>query len=226
MRKNLTMLHDSLKAFDNSFITKKIKLIAGVDEAGRGPIAGPVVAAAVIFSKDTILEGVNDSKKLSAKQREFLFNKIIDSALSFGIGIVDHKEIDRINILQASLKSMKIAVEKLKLRPDLILIDGNKTFYSDVPTKTIIKGDSKSFAIAAASVIAKVIRDKLMDKASMYFPEYYWSSNKGYATKTHIEAVKKYGASEFHRKTFLKKIIEKDYKENPPLLNDLVKNNI
>lgn len=246
------MITHQLKKFDNSFLNRKTKLIAGVDEAGRGPLAGPVVAAAVIFKKNVWVEGVNDSKKLTAKAREKLYYKIIDSAVCFGIGIVDHEEIDRINILQASLKSMKYAVAQLSVKPDLILIDGNKSFVSDpdisvgtrpdisvgtrpdmpvpprhgyrvrlagdvgthldisvgthVQAKTIIKGDSKSFAIAAASIIAKVTRDRMMNELAKYFPEYSWDTNKGYPTKSHISAIKKFGVTEFHRKTFLKKM--------------------
>ncbi len=238
------MITYQLKKFDNSFLNRKTKLIAGVDEAGRGPLAGPVVAAAVIFKKNVWVEGVNDSKKLTAKAREELYYKIIDSAVCFGIGIVDHEEIDRINILQASLKSMKYAVAQLSVKPDLILIDGNKSFVSDpdmsvpprhgyrvrlagdvgtrpdisvgtrsdlpvgthVQAKTIIKGDSKSFAIAAASIIAKVTRDRMMNELAKYFPEYSWDTNKGYPTKSHISAIKKFGVTEFHRKTFLKKM--------------------
>ncbi len=199
-----------MKKFDNALLNRRTKLIAGIDEAGRGPIAGPVVAAAVIFDKKVSIKGVNDSKKLSAKTREELFYKIIESAVSFGVGIIDHEEIDRINILQATLKAMKTASEKLSPKPDLILIDGNKSFHSEIPTKTIIKGDSKSFAIAAASIIAKVTRDKLMNEAAKYFPGYSWETNKGYATKAHVAAVKQLGVTVFHRKTFLGKILESD----------------
>lgn len=195
---------NALKNFDSSFLTGDINLIAGVDEAGRGPLAGPVVAAAVIFDNDTFIEGVNDSKKLSEKKRDALFEKIISSSLCYGIGIVDNEEIDKINILQASLKAMKIAVSKLTQCPDLILIDGNKAFVSTTQTKTVVKGDSKSFSIAAASIIAKVTRDELMVKAADEYPHYNWKKNKGYPTKLHIEAVKKHGATPLHRKTFLK----------------------
>jgi ribonuclease HII len=195
--------NSTLKNFDSSFLSEEISVIAGVDEAGRGPLAGPVVAAAVVFGNDVFIEGVNDSKKISEKKRDELFEKIISSSISYGIGIVDNEEIDRINILQASLKAMKIAVGKLSLPPDLILIDGNKSFISDIRTKTVVKGDSKSFAIAAASIIAKVTRDAMMVKAAEEFPNYNWQKNKGYPTKKHIEAVLKHGACPLHRKTFL-----------------------
>lgn len=195
---------NKLKNFDNSFIAGDVFHISGVDEAGRGPLAGPVVAAAVIFDKDFFIEGVNDSKKLSKKMRDELYTKITSSALSYGIGIIDNEEIDKINILQASLKAMKIAVEKLSTKPDLVLIDGNKSFLSSIKTKTVVKGDSKSFAIAAASIIAKVTRDKMMVEASKIYPQYMWHQNKGYPTKLHREAVIKHGPTPLHRKTFLK----------------------
>jgi len=184
-----------------------VKIISGTDEAGRGPIAGPVVAAAVIFDAKSFHPEINDSKKITEKKREELFDWIISNCLSFGIGIIDHIEIDEINILQASLKAMKTAAAQLKIIPDLILIDGNKSFASETETKTIIKGDSKSFSIAAASIIAKVTRDKLMLRLSEKHAEYFWHKNKGYPTKAHIEAVRTFGVTPFHRKTFLSRII-------------------
>ena len=196
-----------MKNFDLQFISGYTKLLAGVDEAGRGPLAGPVVAAAVIFDNSTIIDGINDSKKLTEKKREELNGIILQKALAFGFGIIEQNEIDEINILQATLKAMKVAVEKLKIKPDIILIDGNKSFNSSVETKTIIKGDSKSFSIAAASILAKVKRDNLMKKYAADFPQYHWEKNKGYGTKQHIEAIKKFGSSPLHRKTFLTKIL-------------------
>lgn len=198
---------NSLKKFDTSFLTGNTKIIAGTDEAGRGPIAGPVVAAAVIFDKKTFHKDVNDSKKLSEKKRDELFEWITSNCISYGIGIISHEEIDEINILQASLKAMGNAVEQLNKKPDLVLIDGNKTFLSKIQTRTIVKGDAKSFSIAAASIIAKVTRDKMMYKYSEKYPNYLWNKNKGYPTKAHIEAVKKFGITPLHRKTFLSKII-------------------
>jgi len=199
---------NSLKKFDTSFLTGNTKIIAGTDEAGRGPIAGPVVAAAVIFDKKTFHKDVNDSKKLSEKKRDELFEWITSNCISYGIGIISHEEIDEINILQASLKAMGNAVEQLNKKPDLVLIDGNKTFLSKIQTRTIVKGDAKSFSIAAASIIAKVTRDKMMYKYSEKYPNYLWNKNKGYPTKAHIEAVKKFGITPLHRKTFLHKILE------------------
>jgi ribonuclease HII len=196
-----------MKNFDNSFLTDKIRSIAGVDEVGRGPLAGPVVSAAVIFDEHVYIDGVNDSKKLTEKEREFLFPLIIENAASYAVAAVSHGQIDRINILQASLRAMSMAVNRLKINPDLILIDGNKTFKSSIPAIAIVKGDSKSFSIAAASIIAKVVRDRMMKRLSEYYPQYLWAKNKGYPTKDHIQAIKMYGICPLHRKTFLKKIL-------------------
>jgi len=204
---------NSLKKFDLSFLSKKVKYLAGVDEAGRGPIAGPVVAAAVIFDKKTFHAKINDSKKLTEKTREGLFHWIIENCTTYGVGIIDHKEIDKINILQASLKAMKIAVEQLKPKPQLCLIDGNKSFSSEIKTKTVVKGDAKSFSIAAASIIAKVTRDRIMKDLSKIHPQYSWDHNKGYATSAHIKAVKLHGISELHRKTFLSRILNEEKQE-------------
>lgn len=197
-----------MKNFDNSFLNNEVKIVAGTDEAGRGPLAGPVVAAAVIFSNDAVIEGVKDSKKLSAKKRELLFPEIKSRALTYGYDIISPEEIDEINILQASLKAMKNSVNKLTIAPDLILVDGNKAFSHTSKVLPIVKGDSKSFAIAAASIIAKVVRDAIMEKLSAEYPVYNWAQNKGYPTKEHIAAVKKYGATPYHRKTFLRKILQ------------------
>jgi len=196
-----------MKIFDNSFLTDDITVIAGTDEAGRGPLAGPVVAAAVIFNPDVEIVGVNDSKKLSEKKRVELFPQIKNYAVSFGYHVIDNREIDEINILQASLKAMKNSVQKLSVKPDIILVDGNKSFEYDAKVLPIVKGDSKSFAIAAASIIAKVVRDEIMKKLAMEFPVYGWEKNKGYPTKDHIAMVKKHGPCPYHRKTFLKKIL-------------------
>ncbi len=201
---------NSLKTFDSKFFSPKVKIIAGCDEAGRGPLAGPVVAAAVIFDKKTFHKEINDSKKIPEKKRDELYNWILGNCLSFGIGIIGHEEIDEINILQASLKAMKIAAAQLSPIPNLILIDGNKSFISDIKTKTVVKGDAKSFSIAAASIIAKVTRDRIMREAHNEFPEYLWNQNKGYPTLAHREAVKKFGASPFHRKTFLRKLFAEE----------------
>ncbi len=198
----------NLKEFDNSFLNNSVKTIAGVDEAGRGPLAGPVVAAVVIFDSKTIIPKINDSKKLTAKVREELYDEIVKHAVSYGVGIVHQKEIDKINILQATLKAMQLAVAELKATPDLILIDGNKSFVSKTPLKTVVKGDSKSFSIAAASILAKVTRDRIMIAESKKHPEYFWHKNKGYGTREHIKAIKKNGITRLHRKSFLNNIIE------------------
>jgi ribonuclease HII len=196
-----------MKNFDNSFLNDDIKLIAGVDEAGRGPLAGPVVAAAVIFSPHITINGVNDSKILSQRLREKLYDEIIENCITYSYSIVSPKKIDKINILNASLLSMKRSVNKLKVQPDLILIDGNKSFKYNIPTITVVKGDSKSFSIAAASIIAKVTRDKLMRKYAVEYPNYNWEKNKGYPTLQHRESIKEFGASPMHRKTFLKNVL-------------------
>ena len=197
-----------LKEFDKAFLSNSVKVLAGVDEAGRGPLAGPVVAAAVIFNNNRIIPRINDSKKLTEKVREELYKIIIKEAASYGIGIVHEKEIDKINILQATLKAMQLAVAELKVIPDLILIDGNKAFNSKITTKTIVKGDSKSFSIASASILAKVTRDRIMITESKKHPEYLWHKNKGYGTREHIKAIKEFGITKLHRKSFLNRILE------------------
>lgn len=204
---------NQLKKFDLKFIGNSNRILAGVDEAGRGPLAGPVVAASVIFDKDTNILGVNDSKALKESKRESLYDEITCKSISFGIGIIDNLEIDEINILQASLKAMKIAVNNMNIPPDIILIDGNKSFFIEKELHTIVKGDSKSFSIAAASIIAKVARDRIMKNLAKQYPHYLWEKNKGYPTKEHINLVKKYGPSPLHRKTFLKNILSEETQE-------------
>ena len=204
---------NQLKKFDLKFIGNSNRILAGVDEAGRGPLAGPVVAASVIFDKDTNILGVNDSKALKESMRESLYDEITCKSISFGIGIIDNLEIDEINILQASLKAMKIAVNNMNISPDIILIDGNKSFFIEKELHTIVKGDSKSFSIAAASIIAKVARDRIMKNLAKQYPHYLWEKNKGYPTKEHINLVKKYGPSPLHRKTFLKNILNEETQE-------------
>ncbi len=181
------------------------KLIAGIDEAGRGPLAGPVVCACVIMplDEDKIIEGINDSKKLSAKKRDVLYDKIIEKAISYKIVEVDHKTIDEINILQSTRKGMKEAVEGLNITPDIVLIDA-VNIDTCLPQESIIKGDTLSYNIAAASILAKVYRDRLMEKLDKKYPEYGFKKHKGYGTKSHIEALKKYGKSEIHRDSFIK----------------------
>lgn len=203
-----------LKKFDFDYIKDSSKLLAGVDEAGRGPLAGPVVAAAVVFKNSIDIPVVDDSKKIKESDREILYERIINESISFGIGIVDNNDIDEINILQASLKAMKIAVNNLDVEPDIILIDGNKSFVMNKEIHTVVKGDSKSFSIAAASIIAKVERDRIMKNLSLQYPEYKWEKNKGYPTKEHFGLVRKYGITPFHRKTFLKKFLSKEIQES------------
>lgn len=184
------------------------KLIAGVDEAGRGPLAGPVCVAAVImpFEQDKIIEEINDSKKLTEKKREQLFEKIKNTAISYNIVFVDEKTIDSINILNATKLGMKQAIENLSVKPELVLIDAVK-IDTYVPTESIIKGDAKSYNIAAASILAKVTRDKLMVELDKKYPEYNFKKHKGYGTKEHIENLKKFGKCEIHRNSFIKHFV-------------------
>lgn len=182
-------------------------IVCGVDEAGRGPLAGPVFAAAVILPQGLVIEGIDDSKKLSEKNREALYIEIKSLALAFNVAFATEKEIDEVNILNATFLAMKRAVEGLSLRPDLVLIDGNREPALDLPIKTIVKGDSLSVSIAAASILAKVERDRLMKKLSEKYPSYGFEKHKGYGTKLHLEAIKRYGPAEIHRKSFLKKIL-------------------
>lgn len=182
------------------------KYIAGVDEAGRGPLAGPVFAAAVILPENIYIEGINDSKKLSEKKREQLFDVICEKAAAYCIAEVSEKQIDEINILNATFEAMNKAVDGLKIRPDYVLIDGNRINGMKIPHETIVKGDAKSISVAAASILAKVSRDRLMYKMAEKYPEYGFDKHKGYGTKAHCDAILKYGPCEIHRTTFLKKI--------------------
>ena len=192
-----------MKEIENSLYSEGYKLIAGVDEAGRGPLAGPVCAAAVILPTDAEIEGINDSKKLSAKKRDALFDVIKETAEAYAIEFVYPDVIDDINIRQATALAMHNAVEKLKNTPDFVLIDGNDNIPYDIPYNYVIKGDAKSQTIAAASILAKVSRDRLMDELDEKYPEYGFAKHKGYGTKAHMEAIQKYGVSEVHRKSFM-----------------------
>ncbi len=183
--------------------------ICGIDEAGRGPLAGPVVAGAVILPKNCEILYLNDSKKLSAKKREELYDEIMEKAISVGVGMASPARIDEINILQATYEAMRIAIEDLKESPDLLLNDAVRIPGVTIRQVPIIKGDAKSVSIAAASIIAKVTRDRLMMEYDKIMPEYGFAGNKGYGSATHIEALKKYGPTPIHRNTFIKNFIDK-----------------
>ncbi len=185
-------------------------IICGVDEAGRGPLAGPVCAAAVILAPGQIIDGVNDSKKLTEKKREILFDKIISECEDYSIAYASEKEIDEMNILQATFLAMRRAVNGLKTKPDIAFVDGNQDpKFAEIPSETIIKGDAHSASIAAASILAKVSRDRLMLEAAEKYPEYFFEKHKGYGTKLHYEMIEQYGICEIHRKSFLKKVLNK-----------------
>ena len=193
---------DDVWAFEKRARENGFTAVAGIDEAGRGPLAGPVVSAAVILPKDLPVSGINDSKKLSPKKREKLYDDIYRHAISVGVGIVDPVEIDRINILQASLAAMAMSVRNLFPAPDFLLIDGQFPIPANFPQKPVINGDSLSISIAAASIIAKVTRDRMMAVYAEEYPEFDFSTNKGYPTKAHKEAIRKFGCSPIHRLTF------------------------
>jgi ribonuclease HII len=195
-----------MKNIDRKYFREGINFLAGVDEAGRGPLAGPVVAASVILPKNFHHKEIDDSKKLSHNQREKLFEIITENAISYSFSVISHTTIDRINILNASLLAMKKSVNKLNPIPELVLVDGNKIFNSRLQLIPIVKGDSLSQSIAAASIIAKVIRDRMMNRLAEKYSYYGWEHNKGYPTKQHIEALLKFGPTPVHRKSFLKKI--------------------
>jgi ribonuclease HII len=192
----------NLWSFEKRAFQKGFSIIAGIDEAGRGPLAGPVVSAAVILPISFQIPGVFDSKTLSPKRRCYLYEKIYDTAVSIGIGIVDPFEIDRINILQAALTSMALAVENLAPQPDFLLIDGTFLISSTLRQKAIPKGDTLSISIAAASIVAKVTRDRLMERYHQDYPHFGFSKHKGYPTKSHKEAIQQFGCCPIHRKSF------------------------
>ncbi|WP_448901624.1 ribonuclease HII [Eubacterium sp.] len=190
--------------FENEAYENGYTCVCGVDEAGRGPLAGPVFAAAVVLGRGQVIEGVNDSKKLSEKKREALFDKIKEEALCYSIASVDEKTIDEINILNATFLAMKKVVEGLEIKPDFAMIDGNKTPDLDIDCEAVVKGDANSVSIAAASILAKVSRDRYMLEMAEKYPEYKFEKHKGYGTKLHYEMLDEFGASEIHRQTFLK----------------------
>ena len=190
---------------EDGFYAEGVKVICGVDEAGRGPLAGPVCAAAVILPPHLEIPGLTDSKKLTDKKRRELFPVIREQALAYGIGMASEQEIDEINILQATFLAMQRALDQLSVKPDLALIDGNREKDFGLPVKTVVKGDSLSMNIAAASVLAKVTRDDLMVQMAEKYPQYAFDIHKGYGTKAHYAALTEHGPSPIHRKTFLKK---------------------
>lgn len=192
-----------MKEIENSLFSEGYKLIAGVDEAGRGPLAGPVCAAAVILPDDLIIDGINDSKKLTEKKREQLFDVICEKALAYSIEFVSPDVIDTINIKQATALAMHNAVNNLDIKADYVIIDGNDKIPYDIPYQYIVKGDAKSQTIAAASILAKVSRDRLMVEMDKEYPEYGFAKHKGYGTKVHCEAIQKYGVLPVHRKSFM-----------------------
>ena len=192
-----------LLSLESDLWRKGFRMVGGVDEVGRGPLAGPVVAACVVFPQNLLLPEVNDSKKVTAKKRERLFDQILHAASEVGIGIVGEKTIDRMNILNASLKAMCKAVRELKSEPEFILVDGNQRIPDlPLPQMPVIKGDSKSLSIAAASIVAKVIRDRIMLNCHQKYPEFSFAAHKGYATRAHVEALQAFGPCEIHRKSF------------------------
>ena len=195
-------MEPDLWLFEKKAFQKGFSKIAGIDEAGRGPLAGPVVSAAVIIPISLQIPGISDSKKLSPQKRDYLYEKIYDFSVSVGIGIVDPLEIDRINILQAALLSMAMAVENLAPQPDCLLIDGTFLISSTLPQEAIPKGDALSASIAAASIVAKVTRDRLMERYHQDYPQFEFSKHKGYPTKAHKQAIQKFGCCPIHRRTF------------------------
>ena len=197
-----------LWAYEREAFADGVKLVCGVDEAGRGPLAGPVCAAAVILPPELAIPGLNDSKKLTDKKRRELYDVITAEAVSYGIAFASEKEIDEINILQATFLAMARAMEKLTPQPELALIDGNRAKDFGLPVRTIVKGDSLSASIAAASILAKVTRDRLMEQYDEAYPQYGFAIHKGYGTKRHYEALREFGPSPIHRMTFLKKFYE------------------
>ena len=198
--------------FELTGLEKEPQYICGVDEAGRGPLCGPVAAAAVIMPKGLIIEGVNDSKKLSEKKREELYDIIIEKAIAYSVIFEDEKTIDEINILNATMRAMERAINSLPRKADFALIDGNRSTGITIPNKTVVKGDSLSHSIACASILAKVSRDRLLEEYDREYPEYGFKNHKGYGTKAHYEAIEKYGILPIHRRSFLKKILDGDKK--------------
>jgi ribonuclease HII len=199
---------NKLKEFENKLYKDGIKYIAGIDEAGRGPLAGPVVTGCVIMPQDSFIEYVNDSKKVSETKREMLYDKIKNEAIAWSTGIVWQDEIDEINILNATKKALTMAIDNLKVKPDKIIVDAlDKIETRGIPYISVIKGDAKIYSISAASIIAKVTRDRIMREYDEIYPEYGFSGHKGYGTAKHIQAIKEYGICPLHRRSFVKNFI-------------------
>ncbi len=209
----------TIKEIEEKLYMDGITSVAGIDEAGRGPLAGPVVVAAVIMPRESMIEGVNDSKKVSEKKREKLYDEIINEAIAYGVGIVNQEEIDRINILNATKEGLTMAIKEMEKdlkeknrefeKPEIILVDALTKIDTDhIPYRSIIKGDSKSYSIAAASIIAKVTRDRIMRQWDEVYPVYGFVKHKGYGTANHIAAIKEYGLCPLHRRSFVKNIIK------------------
>lgn len=193
---------ETLFLYEKDWRQRGFKKIAGVDEAGRGPLAGPVVAACVVFDRPVYIEGVYDSKCLSSKDRECLYEKIVSNCFAYGVGICENSFIDEVNILNATKVAMKKAIDNVLEKVDCVFIDGNIKLNLSVPSLSIVKGDRKSFTIACASIIAKVTRDRIMANLHNEFPHYEWDKNKGYPTRKHREAIEKFGITPYHRKSF------------------------
>lgn len=205
--KELQRLNE-LKIIDNNVYEEGYNYICGIDEAGRGPLAGPVVVASVIMPKDSMIEGVNDSKKVSEKKREKLYDLIIEEAISYSVGIVDQNEIDRINILNATKAGLTESVKSLSVKPEIILVDALTGIDTcGIEYRPIIKGDAKSYSIAAASIIAKVTRDRIMRQWDEIYPQYGFAKHKGYGTAAHITAIKEHGLCPIHRRSFTKNFV-------------------
>lgn len=197
-----------LKEQEDELRKKGFQFICGIDEAGRGPLAGPVVVASVIMPQNSMIEGVNDSKKIAEKKREKLYDQILDEAISYGVGIIGQDEIDEINILNATKKGLTLSLQELTVKPDLIIVDALTHIDTmGIPYESIIKGDAKCYSIAAASIIAKVTRDRIMREWDKVFPEYGFEQHKGYGTAKHIAAIKEYGLCPIHRRSFTKNFI-------------------
>ncbi len=199
---------NKLKEFENKLYKEGLRYIAGIDEAGRGPLAGPVVIGCVIMPQDSFIEYVNDSKKVSETKREMLYDKIKNEAIAWSTGIVWQDEIDEINILNATKKALTMAIDNLKVKPDKIIVDAlDKIETRGIPYISVIKGDAKIYSISAASIIAKVTRDRIMREYDEIYPEYGFSGHKGYGTAKHIQAIKEHGICPLHRKSFVKNFI-------------------